>query len=99
MWQPTYQYNLAAYVFVPSDFGGNIPTVEFGMISAETACWDTERKYSQNFDFDWPLYLILWQNVIQQLQLPTSSKDFKRIQSHNADDVKEYRNRDALSLF
>jgi hypothetical protein len=22
----------------------NIPTAEFGMISAETACWDIERK-------------------------------------------------------
>jgi hypothetical protein len=35
---------LAAYVFVPSVFGENIPTDEFGMISAETACWDMERK-------------------------------------------------------
>ncbi len=30
--------------FVPSVFGDNIPIVEFGMISAETACWDIERK-------------------------------------------------------
>jgi hypothetical protein len=37
-------HTLAAYVFVPSAFGENIPTAEFGMISAETACWDTERK-------------------------------------------------------
>jgi hypothetical protein len=44
VWQPTYQYTLAAYVFVPSVFGENIPTAEFGMISAETACWDMERK-------------------------------------------------------
>ena len=39
-----YQYTLAAYVFVPSVFGENIPTAEFEMISAETACWDIERK-------------------------------------------------------
>jgi hypothetical protein len=38
--QPT----LAAYVFVPSVFGENIPIAEFGMISAETACWDIEIK-------------------------------------------------------
>jgi hypothetical protein len=25
--------------------GENIPTDEFGMISAETACWDIERKF------------------------------------------------------
>jgi hypothetical protein len=25
-------------------FWGNIPTAEFGMISAETTCWNTERK-------------------------------------------------------
>jgi hypothetical protein len=36
--------SLAAYVFVPSFFGENIPTAEFGMISASTACWDIERK-------------------------------------------------------
>jgi hypothetical protein len=30
---------LAAFVFVPSVFGENIPTAEFGMTSAETACW------------------------------------------------------------
>jgi hypothetical protein len=35
---------LAVFVFVPSVFGENIPTAEFGMISAETACWDIERK-------------------------------------------------------
>jgi hypothetical protein len=35
---------LAAFVFVPSVFGENIPTAEFGMVSAETACWDIERK-------------------------------------------------------
>jgi hypothetical protein len=40
----TYQYTQAAYVFVPSFLGENIPTAEFGMISAETACWDVERK-------------------------------------------------------
>jgi hypothetical protein len=44
-----YQYTrtLAAYVFAPSVFGENIPKAEFGMISeisAETACWDIERK-------------------------------------------------------
>jgi hypothetical protein len=32
------------YVFVPSVFGENIPTAEFGMVSAEAACWDIERK-------------------------------------------------------
>jgi len=35
---------LAAYVFDPSVFRENIPTAEFGMISAETAWWDIERK-------------------------------------------------------
>jgi hypothetical protein len=35
---------LAAYVFVPSVFGEKIPTAKFGMISAETACGDKERK-------------------------------------------------------
>jgi hypothetical protein len=37
-------YILAAYVFVPSVLGENISTAEFGRISAETACWDIERK-------------------------------------------------------
>jgi hypothetical protein len=37
---------LAAFVFVPSVFGENIPTYEFGLISAEIACWDIERKKS-----------------------------------------------------
>jgi hypothetical protein len=32
---PTYHYTFAAYVFVPSVFGGNIPTAEFEMISTE----------------------------------------------------------------
>jgi hypothetical protein len=40
----TYQYTLSAYVFVPSVFGENIPTAEFGIISAETVCWDIEKK-------------------------------------------------------
>jgi hypothetical protein len=44
MWLPAYQYTFAAYVFVPSVFWENIPTAEFGNISAETACWDIERK-------------------------------------------------------
>jgi hypothetical protein len=35
---------VAAFVFVSSVFGENIPTAEIGMISAETACWDIERK-------------------------------------------------------
>jgi hypothetical protein len=35
---------LIAYAFVPSVFGGNIPTAEFRMIWAETACWNVERK-------------------------------------------------------
>jgi hypothetical protein len=37
-----HEYTLAAYVFVPSAYGENILTAEFGMISAETAC--LERK-------------------------------------------------------
>jgi hypothetical protein len=36
--------HLAAFVFVPSGFGEKFPASEFGMISAETACWDIERK-------------------------------------------------------
>jgi hypothetical protein len=46
--------NLSAYVFVPSFLGENIPTAEFGMISAETACWDKEIF---NEDFYLLLYL------------------------------------------
>jgi hypothetical protein len=43
--KPAYQYIQAAYVFVPSVFGENIPrTAEFGMIPAETACRNIERK-------------------------------------------------------
>ncbi len=38
------QNTLVAYVFVPSVIGENILTAEFGMKSAETACWDIERK-------------------------------------------------------
>jgi hypothetical protein len=37
-------YPIAAYVFVSSFWGENIPTAEFGMISAETSCWDIKRK-------------------------------------------------------
>jgi hypothetical protein len=36
--------NYAAYVFLPPVLGENIATAEFGMISADTACWDIERK-------------------------------------------------------
>jgi hypothetical protein len=36
--------NLAAFVFVPSVFGEKFPTAEFRMISAETSCWEIERK-------------------------------------------------------
>ena len=36
--------HLAAFVFVPSVFGEKFPTAEFGMISAETFCWEIERK-------------------------------------------------------
>jgi len=43
VWCPTYQYTLAAYVFVPSVFGENIPTAKSGMISAETACGDRKK--------------------------------------------------------
>jgi hypothetical protein len=35
----------------------NIPTAEFGMRSAETACWDTEKIFNE--DFYLPLYLSL----------------------------------------
>jgi hypothetical protein len=38
------QSTQAAYVFVPSVFGENIPTAKFRMISAETPCWEIERK-------------------------------------------------------
>jgi hypothetical protein len=44
VWEPTYQYILAAYVFVLSVLGENIPAAEFGMISEENAYWDLERK-------------------------------------------------------
>jgi hypothetical protein len=36
--------SLIAFVFVPSVLGKNTPTDEFGMILAETACWEIERK-------------------------------------------------------
>jgi hypothetical protein len=36
--------HLAAFVFVPSVFGEKFPTAEFRMISAETSCWEIERK-------------------------------------------------------
>jgi hypothetical protein len=50
--------HLAAFVFVPSVFGEQL---NFEMISAETSCWEIERKYSQMFnaDFYLPLYLPL----------------------------------------
>jgi hypothetical protein len=35
---------IASFVFAPFVFGENIPTSQFGIISAETACWDIERK-------------------------------------------------------
>jgi hypothetical protein len=35
---------LSASVFVPSVFREKIPTAKFGMILAETACWDLERR-------------------------------------------------------
>jgi hypothetical protein len=44
VWHPTDQYTQAAYVVVPSVFGENISTAEFGMLSTETACWGIERK-------------------------------------------------------
>jgi hypothetical protein len=43
---------LADYVIAPSLFGENISTAEFGMIFAETACWDIERNsqiFNENF--------------------------------------------------
>ncbi len=47
VWLPTYQYTLAAYDSIPSIFGENIPTAEFGMISPETSCWDIEKKIAK----------------------------------------------------
>jgi hypothetical protein len=38
------KYILVANIFVPFVLGENIPTAEFGMISAETACWAIEKK-------------------------------------------------------
>ncbi len=35
---------MAAFVFVTSVLGENIPTAEIGMMSAETACWNIGRK-------------------------------------------------------
>ncbi len=53
VWHPTYQYSitvyLAAYVFVPSVFGENIPLAEFRMIIAETLA-GTWKEYSQMFN-------------------------------------------------
>jgi hypothetical protein len=36
--------HLSSLVFVHSVFGEKFPTAEFGMISAETSCWEIERK-------------------------------------------------------
>ncbi len=36
--------HLAAFVFVPSVFGEKFSTAEFWIISAETSCWEIERK-------------------------------------------------------
>jgi hypothetical protein len=36
--------HLAAFVFFSSVFGEKFPTAEFGMISAETCCWEIKRK-------------------------------------------------------
>jgi hypothetical protein len=36
--------HLAAFVFFPSVLREKFPTAEFGMISAETFCWEIERK-------------------------------------------------------
>jgi hypothetical protein len=33
------------FVFVFSAFGEKFPTAEFRMISAETPCWEIERKF------------------------------------------------------
>jgi hypothetical protein len=40
--------------------GENIQTAEFGMISAETACWDIENSQIFNENFYLPLYLSPW---------------------------------------
>jgi hypothetical protein len=49
--KPTYQYTLAAYVFVLSVLGENIPTAEFGMILTETACLQDENSQIFKEDF------------------------------------------------
>jgi hypothetical protein len=55
------KYTLASYWFVPPVFGEHIPTAEFGMISAETACRDIEKNSKIfNEDFYLPLHLPLW---------------------------------------
>jgi hypothetical protein len=36
--------HLADFIFVPSVFGEKFSTAEFLMISAETSCWEVERK-------------------------------------------------------
>jgi hypothetical protein len=41
------QLTLAVFVFAPSVFGENVLTAEFGMISAETSCWEIERKIAK----------------------------------------------------
>jgi hypothetical protein len=50
---------VAAYVFF-LQFWENIPTVDFGMIPAETAFWDIKDRQIFNEDFYLPLYLPLW---------------------------------------
>jgi hypothetical protein len=37
--------HLAAFVFVSSVFGKKFPTDECCVISAETSCWEVERKH------------------------------------------------------
>jgi hypothetical protein len=62
VWKPTDQSTLAAYVFIPSVLGENIPTAEFGMIYQQKLLAGTKKENSQIFneDFYLPLYLPLW---------------------------------------
>jgi hypothetical protein len=36
--------HLAAFAFFPFVFEEKFPTVEFRMLSAETSCWEVDRK-------------------------------------------------------
>jgi hypothetical protein len=60
--------HIISTVFFPSVIGENIPTAEFRMISAETACWDIEENSQiSNVDFYFALYLPLWPEHMREL--------------------------------